>query len=93
MNTKSTKHRYMKWFDAQEMHEHTKKWYSEVSSVKDEQRFLTQLIQSFVIKPIDKKKFAQIDDFKMAIAENQRRLDPIFQTSSKTHESIGYHVR
>ena len=83
MKAKSSKYRYMEWFDAQEMHEHTKKWYSELLFIKDEQRFLNQLIQSFAIKSIDKKKFAQIDDFKMAIEENQRRLNPIFKQVQK----------
>jgi len=83
MHAKSAKYSYMEWFDAEEMHEHSKKWFSELSFIKDEQRFLENMIQSFAIKPIDKKEFGQINDFKNAIAENKRKLTPILKQIQK----------
>ncbi|HZJ20229.1 MAG TPA: hypothetical protein VFD35_07750 [Pricia sp.] len=74
---------YMKWLDVEEMHEQSKKWFSELSFIKDEQQFLNNLIQSFAIKPVDKTEFAQISDFKKGIAENQQRLNTLFKQVQK----------
>lgn len=79
---------YRNRLDAEEMHEPSKKWFSELSFIKDEQLFLNNLIQSFAIKPIDEKEFGQINDFKKAIAENERRLNIIFkQVQKHTNQS------
>ncbi|NNE76296.1 MAG: hypothetical protein HKN31_04405 [Pricia sp.] len=83
MNAKSSKYSYKEWFDSEEMHQHSKNWFSELSFIRDEQQFLDILIQSFAIKPIDKKEFAQINDFKMAISENRRRLNPLLKQVQK----------
>lgn len=74
---------YRNWLDAEEMHEPSKKWFSELSFIKDEQQFLNNLIQYFAIKPIDEKGVGQINDFKKAIAENERRLNIIFKQVQK----------
>ena len=78
-----TRHKYIEWFDAEEMHEHSKEWFSELSFIKDEQQFLTSLITSFATKPLDKKAFKQLDDFKKSIAESQYRLISIFKQVQK----------
>ena len=83
MNTKTRTYNYMESFDADEMHEQSKKWLSELSFIKDEQQFLNNLIQSFAIKINDQKEFGQINDFKNAIAENKRQLNPIFKQVQK----------
>ncbi|WP_281541251.1 hypothetical protein [Maribacter aestuarii] len=83
MSTKQTAKSYIEWFSAGEMHEHSKKWLSELSFIKDEQEFLKNLIQSFAIKPLDKKEFGRINDFKNALAENKRRLNLIFKQVQK----------
>lgn len=83
MKTNKKEYSYAEWFSAEEMHEHTKKWFSELAFIKDEQQFLNHLIQSFAIKPVDKKEFGQINDFKNAIAENRRMLNPIFKQVQK----------
>lgn len=75
--------KYTEWFDADEMHEHSKKWLSELSFIQDEQQFLKNLIQSFAIKPLDKKEFGQVDDFKKSIDENRRKLNPILKQVQK----------
>lgn len=83
MGVKTSNYSDMEWFDAEEIHERSKKWFSELCFIKDEQRFLENLIQSFAIKPIDKKEFGQINDFKNAIAENKKRLTPILEQVQK----------
>ncbi len=75
--------RYTEWLAPEEMHEQSKRWFSELTFIKDEQHFLNNLIQSFAIKPIEEKEFAMINDFKKAIAENQLRLNPILKQVQK----------
>lgn len=74
---------YTEWLAPEEMHEQSKRWFSELSFIKDEHQFLNNLIQSFAIKPIDNVEFAMIDDFKKAIAQNQHRLNPIVKQVEK----------
>ena len=83
MGTKKTTIDYIEWFDAEEMHEHSKKWFSELSFIKDEQQFLKNLIQSFAIKPLKKQQFERIDGFKKAIEENHYRLELLFKKVQK----------
>lgn len=83
MSTKKTTIDYIEWFDAEEMHEHSKKWFSELSFIKDEQHFLKNLIQSFAIKPLKKQQFERIDGFKKAIEENHYRLELLFKKVQK----------
>lgn len=83
MAGKNTKIEYVEWFDAAEMHEHSKKWISELSFIKDEQQFLKNLIQSFAIKPLTKLQFERMAGFKKAIEENQYRLDLLFKKVQK----------
>ena len=88
MKTKKTSPRYMEWFDADEMHEHSKSWLSELSFIEDEQEFLKNLIHSFAVKPLDKSEFAQIDDFKKSIEENHRKLNTILKEVRKHTNQI-----
>jgi len=76
-------YKYIEWFDAGEMHEHSKKWFSELSFIKDEQQFLNSLIQTFAVKPLDQDAFRQLNDFNKAIAENKQRLISIFKQVQK----------
>lgn len=49
MKTKTQKHRYIKWKSPEEMHDTTIQWISELKFVKDEQRFLNDLIRSYTL--------------------------------------------
>lgn len=74
---------YIDSYSAEDMHENSKKWFSELSFIKDEQRFLISLIQSFAIKPIDKKEFSKTEEFRKDIEENQKILNPIIKQVQK----------
>lgn len=74
---------YIDSYSAEDMHEHSKKWFSELSFIKDEQRFLINLIQSFAIKPIDKNEFSKTEEFKKDIEENKKLLSPIIKQVQK----------
>ncbi len=83
MSTKKTTIEYIEWFDAEQMHEHSKKWFSELSFIKDEQQFLKNLIQTFAIKPLNKIQFGRLEGFKKAIEENEYRLELLFKKVQK----------
>lgn len=77
------KYKYIEWFDAGEMHEHSKEWFSELSFIKHEQQFLDNLIQSFAIRPMDNKTFGHIKEFKNAIVVHQDQLNVLFKQIQK----------
>ena len=49
MKTKTKKHRYIKWKSPEEMHDTSIQWISELNFVKDEQRFLNDLVRSYTL--------------------------------------------
>lgn len=51
------KYNYIQWLSADEMHEDTKLWSSELKFMRDEQLFLNNLIQSFTLRLIDSSIF------------------------------------
>jgi len=77
------KFKYIEWFDAGEMHEHSKDWFSELSFIKEEQQFLNNLIRSFAVKAIDKAAFGHLKEFKSGISESQRNLLALFKKVQK----------
>ena len=77
------KYKYIEWFDAGEMHCHSKEWFSELSFIKEEHHFLNKLIQSFAIKTLDKAAFSHLKEFKAALIENQRVLIQLFKKVQK----------
>lgn len=77
------KYKYIEWFDAGQMHEHSKDWFSELSFIKEEQQFLNNLIKSFAVKAMDKKAFGHVKDFKAALSSNQRSLFAILKKVQK----------
>lgn len=83
MNTKVPKYTYTEWFTKEEMHENLKTWFSQLSFVKDEHRFLNNLIQSFAIKTLSKQEFEKIKEFKKALVETQKMLNPIIKQVQK----------
>lgn len=77
------KYTYIDSYSTEDMHEQSKKWFSELSFIKDEQHFLINLIHSFAIKPIDKKEFSKTEAFRKDIEENQKILNPILKQVQK----------
>lgn len=57
METKGKKHRYVEWLSAEEMHEISKQWMSELKFAKDEQLFLNDLVKSYTLQLIESKEF------------------------------------
>lgn len=49
MNTKTTKYRYIEWLGAEEMHEASMRWFSELKFIRDEQLFLNNLVTTYTL--------------------------------------------
>jgi len=51
------KNNYIKWINAEEMHDGSLRWFSELKFIREEQFFLNKLVQSFTLQLIDSKLF------------------------------------
>ncbi|AUC81133.1 hypothetical protein [Lacinutrix sp. Bg11-31] len=58
MNTNNTDSKYIEWISAEEMHEVTKQWLSDLKFIADEQKFFQDLIKNYTIQLVDKSVFA-----------------------------------
>ncbi len=59
MQAKKLKYGYVEWLSAQEMHEDTLRWMSELNFTRDEQLFLNNLIKSYTLELTDAKIFEE----------------------------------
>lgn len=59
MKTIHTKARHTEWLSAEDMHDTTKLWMSELDFFTEEQLFLEDLIKSYTLDLIDKKHFEE----------------------------------
>jgi hypothetical protein len=59
MNTIKRKHRYIEWLSAEEMHETSLRWMSELNFVRDEQTFLNNLVKTYTLQLTDKAIFEE----------------------------------
>ncbi|OIQ18755.1 hypothetical protein [Lacinutrix sp. MedPE-SW] len=60
METQNKKIKYLKWFSADEMHEGSKKWMSELKFIKDEHTFFEDLIKNYTLQLIGDSNFLNI---------------------------------
>jgi len=59
MKTFHTKAKYTKWLNADDMHDASKSWLSELFFCKEEQLFLEDLITSYTLQMIDEGHFQE----------------------------------
>lgn len=57
MKTIHTKAKHTEWLSAEDMHDASKLWLSELAFFKEEQFFLEDLIQSYTLQLIEKERF------------------------------------
>jgi len=81
MNTK-----YVQWLSADDMHQQSRTWISELNFIKDEQHFFEDLITSYTRKLIETKKFASHKELIDSLNESRRTIKPIIKQIVK-HES------
>ncbi len=81
MKDSKKEYSYLEWFGAEEMHDTSKSWLSELNFLKDEGIFLEDLITSYTLDLISSKKFpksrklvGKLNDFEK---ENNRLIEMV----------------
>ena len=79
METKSNKRQYREWFSADELHEETRQWCSEMKFARDEQKFLNSMIKDYTLDIIDSDMFKTIQPIVDALNICERDLVELFK--------------
>ncbi|MFS4491262.1 hypothetical protein [Maribacter sp. 2308TA10-17] len=80
------KFKYIEWLNAEEMHDDSTIWFSELKFIRDEQFFLNNLVLSFTLQLMDSKIY---EDSKAVIARLQQAekdITPLFK-KVQAHEN------
>ena len=86
MKTIQTQARYVEWLSADEMHDGSKEWLSQLEFVKDEHLFFEDLIKSYTLQLIKPEKFAHNKEIIDAINRSQKRNNLLIE-AVKVHEN------
>lgn len=78
---------YVEWLSAEEMHEATLQWMSELKFVRDEQRFLNDLVASYTPQLLDQKVFEESQGIIRAISKSEKEAIQ-FMKRVKSHENL-----
>ena len=81
------KYRFIEWLSAEEMHEASKNWMSELKFVKDEQLFLNDLVKSYTLRLIDGKMFDKSQKIIKEISTAEREA-VVLMKQVQSHENL-----
>ena len=79
METKSNKRKFREWFSADELHEESKKWFSELRFAKDEQKFLNSMVKDYTLDIIDSDMFKTIQPVVESLNKSEKELVDLFK--------------
>ncbi|HKL90258.1 MAG TPA: hypothetical protein VJ880_03655 [Allomuricauda sp.] len=79
METKSKKRKFREWFSAEELHEESKKWSSELHFARDEQKFLNQMVKDYTLDIIDSDMFKTIQPVVESLNKSEKDLVDLFK--------------
>lgn len=86
MKTKHTNLRYVEWLSAEEMHEASKNWLSELNFIKDEHLFFENLVTQFTPQLIALDNFSNNKEIIDAINRSQKQNHTLIE-AIKIHEN------
>ena len=86
MKSIQTHPRYIEWLNAEQMHEASKEWLSELRFIRDEHLFFEDLITSYTLQLIAPDKFADNKELIDVFNESQKRNNTIIE-AVKIHEN------
>jgi hypothetical protein len=86
MKTIQTQVKYVQWLSADEIHQASKEWLSELSFIKDEHLFFEYLITSFTSLIIESGKFSDTKEIVDVINKSQKRNNILIE-AVKVHEN------
>jgi len=86
MESIRTQARYVEWLSADQMHEASKDWLSELRFIKDEHLFFEDLIKSFTLQLINPEKFSHNKEIIDALNRSQKKTAFFIETVN-VHEN------
>lgn len=86
MKTSPTNTKYVEWLSAEQMHDNSKEWLSELLFIKDEHLFFEDLIKSFTLQLIEPEKFSNNKEIIDAINRSQKHNNLLIE-ALKVHEN------
>jgi len=87
MKTKKKKYRYIEWLSAEEMHEASKNWMSELKFAKDEQLFLNDLVKSYTLQLIDSEILNESKKIIKEITKAEKEV-VVLMKKVQSHENL-----
>ncbi len=79
MKSKTQKGTFREWFSAEELHEESKKWCSELKFAMDEQKFLNQMIKDYTLDILDSDMFNTAQPLVESLKKSESELIKIFK--------------
>ncbi|AEM71878.1 hypothetical protein Murru_2854 [Allomuricauda ruestringensis DSM 13258] len=79
METKSNKRKFREWFSADELHEESKRWSSELKFARDEQKFLNQMVKDYTLDIIDSDMFKTVQPVVASLNKLEKDLVDLFK--------------
>lgn len=79
METKSNKRKFREWFSADELHEESKRWSSELKFARDEQKFLNQMVKDYTLDIIDSDMFKSVQPVVESLDKLEKDLVDLFK--------------
>lgn len=79
METKANKRKFREWFSADELHEESKKWLSELKFAKDEQKFLNNMVKDYTLDIIDSDMFKTVQPVVESLNDAEKDLGDLFK--------------
>lgn len=86
MKTTQTQSKYVEWLSAEQMHQDSKEWLSELLFIKDEHLFFEDLINSFTLQLIEPEKFSNNKEIIDALNRSQKKNNLLIE-AIKVHEN------
>lgn len=79
MKSKTQKGTFREWFSAEELHEESKKWCSELKFAKDEQKFLNSMIKDYTLDILDSDMFNTVQPIVASLEKLESDLIKVFK--------------
>ncbi|MFD2564336.1 hypothetical protein [Aquimarina rubra] len=79
MKSKQPNIKYIEWKSAEELHEASLNWISELKFIKDEQHFLDELIENYTVQLISEKTFEKSSEIINELNQNRKDINPLLK--------------
>ncbi|MFK7812965.1 MAG: hypothetical protein AB8B59_10755 [Maribacter sp.] len=80
------KYKYIEWLNAEEMHEDSMRWFSELKFIRDEQFFLNNLVESHTLQLIGANIYNESKRIIERLQHAEKYIVPLFK-KVQTHEN------